>query len=135
MSREAPIHQGRLADEQPISRVQWAERAIESLEACGPEVADALCLRWLEQSRTPGPQNDLFGTLYSDARFWAEVAPPHEVVAYTVAGLGQLPKRYVPQGTLKRVFVAIWELFDNAARSSFLRRVDPNGRSGGKGAV
>jgi hypothetical protein len=68
-------------------RLAWAEAVVFALEHCRLQHANAICLAWLQASETDGPHHDPFGMLYSDARFWAAAAPPHELVAYSLAGL------------------------------------------------
>ena len=108
-------------------RLSWAEGALFALERCRPEHADAICAAWLEESKTSGPQSDVFGTVFADAKFWAEAAPPHELVAYTIAGLHRLPAAHTGIVARKKVFTALWERFQIKDRMSFLKRVDPEG--------
>lgn len=108
-------------------RIGWAEAAIYALDHCDPKQGAAICATYLEQVETGGPYQDAFGHLYQDARFWAEAAPPHEVVAYTIAGLRQFPAAHIGIIARKRAFAALWERFSESDRIAFLRRVDAEG--------
>ena len=81
------------------------------------------------------PPHDVFGLVREDARWWASVASPAELVEYMVAAM-----RAVLNGRSalclehrKRLMAEIWRSLPEADRHSFLRRADPTGafRKGG----
>lgn len=78
---------------------------------------------------------DPFGMVAADARLWAAAAPPHELVAFTLAGLGRLPKTHLAVASRKRVFARLWETFDPKDRQAFLTRVDAKGQFLGRGTA
>lgn len=83
-----------------------------------------ICTAYLETSETGGPLlGDPFGMVARDARLWVASAPPHELVAYTLAGLEHLPKSHLTTGTRKTVFKAIWCTFTDKDRAAFLQAV------------
>ncbi|WP_137701652.1 hypothetical protein [Marimonas lutisalis] len=104
-------------------RLEWADSARFALEQCHPEQANAICLAWLEKSETGGPRHDPFGMLYSDAKFWAVAAPPHELLAYTLAGLEQLPKTHLTLPMRSRAIKALWRSLPVSERTAFIRHV------------
>jgi len=103
--------------------IQWAEAACLALAECRPQDVAAICAAVLESMETGGPRHDVFGTLYSDARWWADVAPPHELVAYVIAGLARLPNRHLSILARKRAFMALWQSLPDADRAAFLAHV------------
>ena len=110
-------------------RLGWAEAAVFALEQCTLPHANAICAAWLEAAETGGPRHDPFGKLYADARYWAVAAPPHELVAYTLAGMAQAPKALLPLPFRKNVFKALWRGFPDAERAAFLKAVTKGGRA------
>ncbi|WP_296762637.1 hypothetical protein [Sediminimonas sp.] len=123
MSCEIRNPQASHADTDSELRLEWASAAIFALEHCRPQHADAICAGWLEASETGGPQADVFGTLYADAQFWAVAAPPHELVAYTLAGLERLPGAHLSLPARKRVFKELWRSLTDGERAAFLKHV------------
>jgi len=107
-------------------RAAWAEALVFALSRCDRAEAAPICLAYLEDMETGGPRYDPFGAVYGDARLWAASAPPHELVAYTLAGLDHLPRAHLSGATAKRCFKAIWHRFSDADRAAFLAHV--NGR-------
>ena len=120
-----------MSDMKPDARFRlgWAEAAIFALEQCTLPHANAICSAWLEAAETGGPRHDPFGTLYADARYWAVAAPPHELVAYTVAGLELAPKALLPLPFRKWVFKDLWRGLPDAERYAFLKAVTKGGRA------
>jgi len=102
---------------------QWAEAACLALAECRDQDRAAICAAVLDSMQTSGPRHDVFGLLYEDAQWWADLAPPHELVAYTTAGLARLPKRNLSLPARKRVFAALWKSFPDADRAAFLAHV------------
>ena len=70
--------------------LQWAEAACLALAECRKQDRAAICAAVLDTMQTAGPRHDAFGLLYEDARWWADMAPPHELVAYGTAALDRL---------------------------------------------
>lgn len=112
-----------ISEEARDSRQLSAEAAISALENCHPAYANAICWHWLREQETNGPRSDPFGFLYSEALFWADVAPAHELIAYVTAGLERLRGHCVPVAIRKQLFVDLWDAFDGSDQQAFLRRV------------
>ena len=116
--------QTKIADPALRLRYEWAEAAAFALSEAEPTAAAAICLAYLETAETGGPVlGDPFGMVAGDARLWATSAPPHELVAYTLAGLEWLPKSHLSTVTRKTAFKAIWHGFTDQDRAAFLRAV------------
>ena len=128
------MHDRQITDHSTRLRMEWANSLAYALGECHPDDAAAICAAFLETVETGGPMlGDPFGITVSDARLWAAAAPPHELVAYTLAGLAELPRAHVSNAAGKRLFVAIWGRLPDADRRAFLARVDPDGQfHGGK---
>lgn len=104
-------------------RLQWAEAACMALGECDPQDAAAICAAFLDTAETGGPRHDVFGLLYQDALWWADLAPPHELVAYVTAGLDRLPKTHLSTPRRKQVFKHLWRSFTETDRAAFLAHV------------
>lgn len=105
-------------------RAAWAEALSFALAQSHPNDAAEICNAYLETAETGGPVlSDPFGMVAGDARLWAASAAPHELVAYTLAGLERLPKSQLTTGTRKTVFKAIWRTFTDQDRAAFLNAV------------
>jgi hypothetical protein len=109
-------------------RAQYATSLCLALGDAHPVDAACICLAFLEDQMTDGPVTDPFGNVLADARFWADVAPPHEVVAYGTAALLALQKSALGSRTRKNLFVKLWESFPTSDRVAFLSKVDCEGR-------
>jgi hypothetical protein len=116
--------QSKITDPASRLRYEWAEAAAFALSEAEPTDAAAICFAYLETAETGGPVlGDPFGTVAGDARLWATAAPPHELIAYTLAGLEVLPKSPLSTVTRKTAFKAIWRSFDHQDRAAFLAAV------------
>lgn len=105
-------------------RAEWAEALSFALAQSHPNDAAEICTAYLETAQTGGPLlGDPFGMVVGDARLWAASALPHELVAYTLAGLERLPTSHLSTGTRKTVFKAIWRSFTDQDRAAFLNAV------------
>jgi hypothetical protein len=105
-------------------RAEWADALCYALGECHPYDAAAICAAYLETAETGGPlMGDPFGMVAGDARLWAVSAPPHELVAYTLAGLERLPRSHLGTRTRKTAFKAIWRSFTDQERAAFLKVV------------
>lgn len=112
-----------------LIRKEWANAAWDALDHCDPADRAHICATCLAELETGGPvMGDLLGTITGDALFWADCAPPHELVAYGVAALDRLRGTALGIGTRKRLFARLWETFDTKDRQAFLRRVDAEGK-------
>lgn len=110
---------------------KWAEiclclfRAIDIAENM-PEgrraLSEALCGA-LETVATGGPHGEYLGGLRRDAEWWADLAPPAEIEAYTGAGLRRIERATFAQNARKRIFVMLWKNFSDAERKRFLTMV------------
>ena len=103
--------------------IQWAEAACLALAECRPKDAAAICAAYLDTMETGGPRNDAFGLLHEDARWWADLAPVHELVAYVTAGLTRLPRRHPSLPARKALFKALWRSLPDTDRAAFLAHV------------
>lgn len=108
-------------------RLEWARAVAYGLGECDPSDAAAICAAYLETVETGGPIYDPFAFTYGGAALWAEAAPVHEVVAFTLAGLRTLPDALLSRPARKRCFAATWERFCADDRRAFLARVDADG--------
>lgn len=116
--------QSKIADPALRLRYEWAEAVAFALSEAEPTAAAAICFAYLETAETGGPiMGYAFGSVAGDARLWATAAPPHELVAYTLAGLEVLPKSHLSTVTRKTAFKAIWRRFDHQDRAAFLTAV------------
>lgn len=114
----------KIADPALRMRAAWAQSLCFTLGECLPHDAAAICVAYLETVETGGPlMGDPFGLVAGDARLWAASAPPHELVAYTLAGLERLPRSHLSTGTRKTAFKAIWRSFNDQDRAAFLKAV------------
>lgn len=108
-------------------RAEWAEALCYNLSKCHPYDAAAICAAYLDTAETGGPRHDPFGMVYSDAGLWALAAPPHELVAYTLAGLERLPKAHLSVPARKHAFKALWRSFTDVERTAFIKAVTKGG--------
>jgi len=100
-----------------------AKDACDALEKVHRDLAVQICLSFLTGTTTQGPQHDVFGRLQSDAENWAQLAPSHEVSAYTVAGLRQLGQRAIGHKLRRDVFAAMWQDMRPEDKAAFLKAV------------
>lgn len=117
------MHDRQINDPAMRHRAEMAGWLCVALEKNRPEDAAPICAAYLETVETGGPRHDPFGLLYSDARLWAQAAPPHELVAYTLAGLERLPKSPLSVPARKNLFKHLWRSFTDTDRAAFLRHV------------
>lgn len=115
--------------------IQWAEAACLALAECREQDRAAICAAILDAMQTEGPRHDAYNLLYQDARWWADMAPPHELVAYGTAALDRLRGHALSIPARKRLFARLWETFDPKDRQAFLARVDAEGRFLRRGAA
>lgn len=106
-----------------------------ALESCDPHDAAAICAAYLESTETGGPLHDPLDFCFRGAAIWAEIAPAHELAAYTLAGLKRLARVPVGIPTRKKVFAELWAAFPEKDRRAFLARVDADGQFHGRSAA
>ncbi|WP_420344076.1 hypothetical protein [Paenirhodobacter sp.] len=100
----------------------------DALFACDREDALAICTAFLEDQSTGGPElAPLFEATASTAQFWADVAPPHGLVAYGTAALARLGQTPLGLNTRKKLLVTLFESMSEDDRLRFARRIDPEG--------
>lgn len=105
-------------------RMEWAHALAHALRECHPDDAAAICVAYLETVETGGPVlGNPFGMIVEDARLWTAAAPPHELTAYTLAGLQALPNAHLSKPANKRVFNALWRSFSVKERAAFIAAV------------
>ena len=122
------MHDRVISDHATRLRMEWANSLAYALGECHPDDAAAICAAFLETVETGGPMlGDPFGITASDARLWAAAAPPHELVAFTLAGLERLPKAHLSSPARKTCFKAIWRSFSDIERAAFIAAVTKKG--------
>lgn len=92
-----------------------------------PALAEVVCA-WLERAGAGMPDHDPFGEVRSGAAYWADVATPAELEAYTAAGLARIERTGFAVAARKRLILALWQSLPERDRREFVRRVDPRGR-------
>ncbi|MCC5974728.1 MAG: hypothetical protein JJT81_11830 [Rubellimicrobium sp.] len=106
------------------ARREWLDAAWLALDHCDPDDRFELLTAWMAKYETGGPPlGDPFGMVAGDARLWAAAAPPHELVAFTLAGLERLPDRHLSLTARKQVFKALWRSLPETDRASFIAHV------------
>lgn len=96
-------------------------------EAEAPALAEVVCA-WLERAGAGMPDHDPFGEVRADAAYWADVATPAELEAYTAAGLARIERAGFAIAARKRLILSLWQSLPERDRREFVRRVDPRGR-------
>jgi len=123
-----PPPEDRAIDVSGPLRTNWAEALVYALGKCHPVDALSICADFIGEYETGGPELAAFSqTTVRDARWWADIAPPHELVAYGMAALDRLGVTPLGQSTRKKLFVALWESFSEVDRVRFAKRIDPEG--------
>jgi hypothetical protein len=69
------------------------------------------------------PQGGLLGMTASDAEWWAETAPDHELQAYAYAALKHLGKRTLGPSARQRFIAQLWQGLSVADKRAFVARV------------
>ncbi len=76
---------------------------------------------WLEANGAGTPYLDMVaGGCRDSARFWAEVAHPHEVEAYVVAGIDRVNGTAWGSRQIKRLAGIIWKRMAPAERRAYV---------------
>ena len=133
---EGEIETEQFHDTQYLIRREWAIAAWFALDHCDRQDILHICETQLADLVTEGPTlGDPFGMLASDALFWADCAPAHELAAYGCAALDRLRGRTLGLSVRKRLFAKLWETFDKPDRLAFLGRVDAEGKFLNRGAA
>ncbi len=98
------------------------------LANCDPDVALPIIYEYLDRSYTGGPGFwDPQRVVVEDARWWAQVAPPHERAAYGMAALELLTGGYLGLNIRKKLFLLPWEGFSAEEQLWFLQHIDAEG--------
>jgi len=109
-------------------RKAWADALCYALGQCHPDDAAAICAAFLAEQATDGPELAPWDRVTVEgARWWADIAPPHELAAYGMAALDRLRGTALGPTTRKRLFVSLWESFSDEERLRFVQRIDPEG--------
>ncbi|GAB1378289.1 MAG: hypothetical protein LCH92_03420 [Proteobacteria bacterium] len=127
MAQDFHSRAGGIADKADLRRA-WAEALCYALGQCHARDAAVICAAFLAERETGGPALAAQDRLsVEDARWWADIAPPHELVAYGMAALDRLRSTALAPTTRKKLFVSLWESFSDAERLRFVQRIDPEG--------
>lgn len=106
-----------------LLRAEHATTLALAIANCHPDDAARImtaALEKIEQGMPPGDDGFLLSHVAEDARFWADVAAPHEVVAYGTAALDALHRVELGLHTRKRLFWRLWRsLKDEERRAAF----------------
>lgn len=105
------------------SRGQAALHLCHAIGQAHPQDAAQIMAAALRDAETFGPQHDPFGHVRQDARYWAELAPPHEVQAYVLAGLRQLGQQALGSQARKEIFAALWKDMPAKDKAAFLAAI------------
>lgn len=133
---EGEFETGQFPASQYRIRKEWSNAAWFALDHCDRQDTLHICETWLADLVTDGPTlGDPFGMVASDALFWADCAPAHELAAYGCAALDRLRGRALGLNVRKRLFAKLWETFDKPDRLAFLGRVDAEGKFLNRGAA
>jgi hypothetical protein len=108
-------------------RHQCAITLTYALENAHPEDALTICCAALDQLRAGTPLPPLL-EIEDEARWWASMAAPFELLAYMQACLDRLTDEAMKVNTRKRLMVQLWETLPATDRQAFLARVDPQGQ-------
>jgi hypothetical protein len=73
------------------------------------------------------PPCPAFANIREDARWWAGMATPTELLEYMGAALRVLGNRSLGLQQRKQLFGALWNSFGDSDRLAFIRRVSPSG--------
>jgi hypothetical protein len=104
-------------------RKAWATRLASVIGHCHPQDAAIICAAFLQDRETGGPEVSAFGNVRSDAEWWADIAPPHEVQEYVYAGMKVMASRAIGSSARRRFIAALWAGLDASDRAAFIQRV------------
>jgi hypothetical protein len=93
---------------------------IEAIAAAHPDDARDIMTAALVDLSAGYPEKDPFSHIREDARFWASLANPAELLAYATEAMQALPDRPLILAMRKRLFMILWRSFDNQVQSDFL---------------
>ena len=97
-----------------------------ALSNAHPADALAICCDVVEQHRAGTPLPPLL-EIEDEAKWWASMATPFELLAYAQACLDQLADPALQANKRKQLLVKLWASLSADDRQSFLARVDPQG--------
>ncbi|MFZ1728387.1 MAG: hypothetical protein WBP16_05265 [Ferruginibacter sp.] len=101
---------------------EWATALVFCLGKVSHEIGAQICTAYLDDLRTEGPVLAMFNDIRAEAEFWADSAHVHEILAVTLAGINRLGKMALGLNMRKRLFMALWDSFDDVTRLSFARK-------------
>lgn len=87
-------------------------------------LSEALCAA-LEHTNAGYPDSTLMMNIRDDARWWADLASPIELEAYTGAALRRIERATFANAARKRVFTILWKSFTDKERANFIKKVHP----------
>lgn len=67
-----------------------------------------------------GPRSSVFLSAEDDAKWWASIAPPHQLVAVLAATLDALGSKALHLEMRKRLFLRLWGSFPTADQHRFI---------------
>ncbi|MFC3613561.1 hypothetical protein ACFORG_07290 [Lutimaribacter marinistellae] len=113
----------------PAARYRHEKRLTASiaLTDLDPQDAAQICCAVLDEVAAEMPDLDPWGSIRSDAAFWADLAHPAELENYATFALRKLGQRALGKQMRKRLFKELWRSFTDAERAAFLKHV--NGRA------
>ena len=104
-------------------RAEWANSLALCIAECHPQDAAQVMTAALEDMQIGGPQGPSFGAVRSDAEWWAETAPQHELQEYAYAIMTVLAGRALGRTSRLRFIVALWNGLDPEDKRAFLHKV------------
>jgi len=107
-----------VADEDIRMRAEMASRLVEAIEDAHPDDAGQLMTAALLDLSAGYPSG--FLSAEEDAKWWASVATPPELVAMMTATLERLGDRALHRDMRKRLFFKLWQNFEKDDRERFL---------------
>ena len=109
------------------TRKQAATALAEAIAECHPVDACQIMAAALDDLSVGDPVPPL-DAADAWAENWASIATPHEIEAVFGAALERLDNTALGIKARKRLFLALWESFDNSDRLTFIGHVDPAGK-------
>lgn len=110
-------------DSKAAPREYLAYQLCMALASAHEDDADAIVSAWVADRLTIGPQPDVFQTLKSDAKWWAETAPKAELQAYVKEGMQTLGAAALGQSMRKQLLVELWKGLSQQDRAAFIAKV------------
>ncbi|MCT8328264.1 hypothetical protein [Albidovulum sediminis] len=127
-ARLANLSRPGLAWEDIACRLECAERLAEAIADAHPDDAAQLMTAALLDHAARSPVGDVFLNAEEDARWWASIAPPHQLVAVLAATLDALGSKALHLKMRKQLFLTLWKSFPTADRQNFVDYAAGQGR-------